>query len=78
MRALASYLGSLPTRLDYTQRLASGRSIGSGLIEGSVKQLVNRQMKLTGACWRVEHVGPLVESAALVDTLDGHDFWIAA
>ena len=78
LRALASYLGSHPTRLGYASRLASGRSIGSGLIEGSVKQLVNRRMKLTGARWRVEHVGPLVERAAVVDTPDWHDFWTAA
>jgi hypothetical protein len=75
---LASYLGSHPTRLGYAQRLACGRSIGSGLIEGSVKQLVNPRMKLTGARWRVEHVGPLVELAAVIDTPDWHDFWTAA
>ena len=68
---------SHPTRLGYAERLASGRSIGSGLIEGSVKQLVNRRMKLTGAV-AVEHVGPLVELAAVVDTPDWHDFWTAA
>lgn len=78
LRALASYLSSHPTRLGYAARLAKGRSIGSGLIEGSVKQLVNRRMKLTGARWRVEHVGPLVELAAVVDTPDWHDFWTAA
>lgn len=78
LRDLASYLGSHPTRLGYAQRLAGGRSIGSGLIEGSVKQLVNRRMKLTGARWRVEHVGPLVELEAVVDTPDWHDFWTAA
>jgi hypothetical protein len=78
LRNLASYLGSHPTRSGYATRLANGRSIGSGLIEGSVKQLVNRRMKLTGARWRVEHVGPLVELAAGVDTPDWHDFWTAA
>lgn len=77
-RSLAAYLGSHPTRLGYAARLASGRSIGSGLIEGSVKQLVNRRMKLTGARGRVEHVGPLVELAAVIDTPDWHDFWTAA
>jgi hypothetical protein len=78
LRNVASYLGSHPTRLGYATRLANGRSIGSGLIEGSVKQLVNRRMKLTGARWRVEHVGPLVELAAVIDTPDWHDFWTAA
>jgi hypothetical protein len=78
LRKLAGYLGSHPTRLSYAARLARGRSIGSGLIEGSVKQLVNRRMKLTGARWRVEHVGPLVELAAVVDTPEWQNFWTAA
>lgn len=78
LRDLAGYLAAHPTRLGYATRLANGRSIGSGLIEGSVKQLVNRRMKLTGARWRVEHVGPLVELAAVVDTPDWHEFWTAA
>ncbi len=43
-----------------------------------MKQLVNRRMKLTGARWRVEHGGPLVELAAVVDTPEWHDFWTAA
>jgi hypothetical protein len=78
LRDLAAYLAAHPTRLDYASRLAAGRSIGSGLIEGSVEQLVNRRLKLTGARWRVEHVGPLVELAALIDTPDWHGHWIAA
>jgi len=78
LRDLAGYFASHPTRLGYAGRLRSGRSIGSGLVEGSVKQLVNRRLKLTGAKWRVEHVGPLVELAALIDTPDWHAFWTAA
>ena len=78
LRALAAYLAKHPTRLSYAERLASGRGIGSGLVEGSVKRLVNRRLKLTGARWRVEHVGPLVELAAVIDTPDWHHFWTAA
>jgi len=64
--------------LGYAERLAAGRSIGSGLIEGSIKQLVNRRLKLTGARWRLDHVGPLVELGALINTSDWHAFWAAA
>jgi hypothetical protein len=78
LRDLAAYLAPHPTHLDYAGRLAAGRSIGSGLVEGSIKQLVNRRLKRTGARWRVDHVGPLVELAALVDTPDWHAFWSAA
>ena len=78
LRHLAAYLAKHPTRLGYADRLAHGRSIGSGLIEGSIKQLVNLRMKRTGARWRTEHVGPLAELLALSDTPDWHTFWIAA
>jgi hypothetical protein len=77
LRALSAYLASHPTRLGYAERLAGGRSIGSGLIEGTIKQLVNRRMKRTGARWRVEHVGPLVELVALADQPEWHHFWAA-
>lgn len=65
---LAGYLAKHPTRLDYAARLADGRSIGSGLVEGSIKQLVNLRMKRTGARCQTAHVGPLAELIALADT----------
>jgi hypothetical protein len=76
--ALAAYLAKHPTRLGYADRLASGRSIGSGVVEGSIKQLVNRRLKKTGARWKVAHVGPLVELAALIETPDWNALWAAA
>jgi len=75
---LAAYVAKHPTRLCYSKRLAEGRSIGSGLVEGSIKQLVNRRLKQTGARWKVAHVGPLVELAALIDTHDWNALWTAA
>ncbi len=75
---LAAYLAKHPTRLNYAERLAEGRSIGSGAVEGAVKQQVNLRMKRTGARWRVEHVGPLVELRALSHTSNWQDLWTAA
>lgn len=75
---LAAYLLKHPTRLGYAARLAAGRSIGSGLVEGSIKQFVNRRLKQTGARWKVRHVGPLVELAALIETPDWNALWGAA
>jgi hypothetical protein len=34
-------------------------------VDGSIKQLLNRRLKQTGARWRVEQVGPFVELGAL-------------
>ena len=75
---LASYLAKHPTRLRYAERLAAGRSIGSGAVEGAIKQQVNLRMKRTGARWRVEHVGPLVELRALSHTPEWRSLWTAA
>lgn len=76
--ALAAYLAKHPTRVTYAERLARGRSIGSGAVEGAIKQEVNLRLKRTGARWRVEHVGPLVELRALSHTPDWHSLWTAA
>lgn len=75
---LAACAAKHPTRLGYAGRLAAGQSIGSGAVEGGIKQLVNLRMKRTGARWRVEHVGPLVELRAASQTAAWQSFWAAA
>jgi hypothetical protein len=75
---LAAYLAKHPRRLHYAARLAAGQSIGSGAVEGAIKQQVNLRMKRTGARWRVEHVGPLVELRALSHTPEWQALWTAA
>jgi hypothetical protein len=62
-------------RLNYALRLRRGQAIGSGLVEGSIKQLLNQRLKQTGARWRVEHVGPMVELAALAAGPEWQAFW---
>ena len=76
--SLAAYLAKHPTHLDYAGRLHRGESIGSGQVEGAVKELVNLRLKRTGAKWCVEHVGPLVELLALSDTPEWCNLWTAA
>jgi hypothetical protein len=75
---LAAYVAKHPTRLGYADRLSAGRSIGSGAVEGGIKQLLNLRMKRTGARWRVEHVGPLVELRAVSQTTVWQSLWNAA
>jgi hypothetical protein len=62
-------------RLGYALRLRRGQSIGSGLVESSIKQLVNLRMKRTGARWRVAGVGPFVEFVALADGPEWSEYW---
>jgi hypothetical protein len=45
------------------------------LVEGSIKQLVNKRLKRTGARWKVAHVAPFVELCALADSPEWNAFW---
>jgi len=52
--SLLDYFRGNAGRLNYCDRLADGRVIGSGLIEGACKNLVGLMLKQTGACWRLD------------------------
>lgn len=75
---VANYLCGHQDRMRYAARLRRGQPIGSGLIEGTIKQLVGRRLKQTGARWRTEHVGPLVELVGLAQTEEWDKYWAAA
>ncbi len=62
-------------RLNYAVRRHRGQSIGSGLVEGTIKELVNLRIKRTGARWRGERVGPFVELLALRKTAEWEEHW---
>lgn len=70
-----NYFAGHQERLGYAARLRRGQAVGSGLVEGSIKQLVNLRMKRTGARWRVGGVGPFVEFLALADGTEWHEYW---
>jgi hypothetical protein len=64
-------------RLGYAARLVRGQVIGSGLVEGTIKQRVSVRMKRTGARWLAEHVGPFVELMAMADSVEWSEYWAA-
>jgi hypothetical protein len=72
---LLNYFAEHQERLRYALRLRRGQSIGSGLVEGSIKQLLNRRLKQTGARWKVTHVGPFVELGALANGPEWAAHW---
>jgi hypothetical protein len=73
--SVLNYFAGHQERLGYALRLRRGQSIGSGLVEGSIKQLLNKRLKQTGARWRTEHVGPFVELGALAAGPEWQTFW---
>jgi hypothetical protein len=70
-----NYFSGHRGRLGYAARLRRGQAIGSGLVEGTIKQRVNVRMKRSGARWLPEHVGPFVELLALADSPEWGEFW---
>jgi len=59
----------------YADRLRSGRSIGSGLVEGACKQVVGRRLKQTGARWRVRRVDRMATLCAIQATEQWDAYW---
>ena len=70
-----NYFCGHQVRLGYAGRLEMGQVIGSGLVEGTIKQRVNVRMKRGSARWLPEHVGPFVELMAMADTVEWSEFW---
>jgi len=56
VRKLRGYLETHKNRLGYRERLAEGRAIGSGQVEGACKSMIGKRLKQTGACWDVERL----------------------
>lgn len=70
-----NYFAGHRDRLGYAVRLQRGQAIGSGLVEGTIKERVNLRLKRTGARWLARRVGPFVEFLALSDTVEWEEHW---
>jgi hypothetical protein len=70
-----NYFAGQKSRLGYRERLEKGEPIGSGMVEGTVKQKVNNRFKKSGAKWKTENVPPLVELVGLSDTPEWGQYW---
>ena len=64
--SLTDYLGKHAEHLSYAQRLAEGRAIGSGQVEGACKPMIGRRLKQTGARWRVRRVNRMATLCAIM------------
>ena len=56
----------------------TGRSIGSGMVEGAAKNLVGKRLKQTGARWRVDRVNAMAELCCLIYSNDWDAYWATA
>lgn len=73
--ALLNYLSPHQHHLHYAQRLAEGRSIGSGQIEGACKNLIGRRLKANAARWRVRRVNRMAGLCSLLYSHHWRTYW---
>ena len=74
---MLGYFAKHSTRLAYEQRLAEGRPIGSGMVEGGAKTLGLR-LKARGARWRVENVDRMAGLCCLRHSTYWNAYWASA
>jgi hypothetical protein len=75
---LEHYLDAHADHLHYAQRLAEGRVIGSGQVEGACKHWIGRRLKQTGARWRLERANGMAGLCALKYSHQWQAYWSTA
>ena len=71
----ANYLLKYQDYLAYDRYLAAGLPIGSGVIEGACRHLVNDRLGLTGARWRLRGAEAVLRLRALRSSGDFDEYW---
>lgn len=75
LESLATYMNHQKNHLHYAQRLATGRPIGSGMVEGACKHLVGRRLKQTGARWLIPNANRMATLASLLYSDHWNQYW---
>jgi hypothetical protein len=78
LRQLENYLVFHSCRLNYRERLAVGRVIGSGQVEGACKNLIGARLKQTGAKWKRENVNKMAKLCAVLYGEQWNHYWKTA
>lgn len=71
---VATYFSKHVGRLNYAERLAAGRAIGSGAVEGQAKTLGLR-LKARGARWRKANVRPMASLVCVRHSPQWDAYW---
>lgn len=71
---LIGYFAKHVNRLDYRERLASGRAIGSGAVEGQAKTWGLR-LKARGARWQLANVRPMASLVCVRHSSQWDAYW---
>jgi hypothetical protein len=72
---LARFLENHPGYLDYASAQEEGLPIGSGMVEGGHRHVIQERLKLPGAWWKEDNVGPMLALRALRENGWWEDLW---
>ena len=75
LEQLAGYPENRQEHLDYAAAREQGLPLGSGVIEGGHRHVIQARLKLPGAWWREESVNPILALRTLRANHRWHDFW---
>ena len=54
VRACYRYINNRPKQLDYHSAQEKGLPIGSGEVESAHRYVIQKRLKIAGACWSIE------------------------
>ena len=72
---LAGYLEDRQGQMDYATAGAEGLPIGSGMVEGGHRAVIQARLKLPGAWWKEETVNPMLALRTLRANGQWEAFW---
>jgi len=75
LQSLRSDLQPHARHLDYAARLADGRSIGRGQIEGGCKNCIGRRLKQTGVRWRLRRINRMTGLCTIMYSNQWTPYW---
>jgi hypothetical protein len=71
----ADYLEEYRQFLNYDDALTQGYPIGSGVVEGACRYLINDRLDITGAHWSIDRAEAVLQVRALKGNGDFEEYW---
>jgi hypothetical protein len=75
LEQVIGYLERNRRHMRYEICLAKGYPIGSGVMEGACRNLINDRLELTGMSWTIQGAESMIRLRAVHIKKDWNDFW---
>lgn len=75
VRACHRYLSNRVNQLNYKGAIEKGLPIGSGEIESAHRYVIQKRLKLSGAWWKEENVGPMLTLRVVRANEEWGSYW---